>query len=58
MEGDRERCLDSGMDSYLSKPVEPKQLFQILDQFALLAEPDTPATPCSKSLKKKTAIKE
>jgi len=58
MKGDRERCLDSGMDGYLSKPVEPKQLYQTLDQFAVSTEPDTPATLCSKSPQEKAAIKE
>ncbi|MBI5936045.1 MAG: response regulator [Chloroflexi bacterium] len=34
MQGDRERCLDSGMDDYISKPLEPKVLFNVLDRWA------------------------
>jgi PAS domain S-box-containing protein len=34
MEGDRERCLDAGMDDYVSKPLEPKVLFSALDRWA------------------------
>ncbi len=30
MAGDRERCLDAGMDDYVSKPLEPKVLFNVL----------------------------
>ncbi|MDR0362396.1 MAG: response regulator [Planctomycetota bacterium] len=31
--GDRERCLRSGMDAYVSKPVNPRELENVLDQF-------------------------
>ena len=31
--GDRERFLEAGMDEYLSKPVEPNQLIQVLKKF-------------------------
>ena len=31
MKGDEERCLEAGMDAYISKPIQPKQLFEVLE---------------------------
>jgi len=37
MRGDRERCLEAGMDDYVSKPLEPKVLFSALDRWTRTA---------------------
>jgi len=34
MQGDRERCLAAGMDGYISKPIQARQLFEVLDEKA------------------------
>ncbi|MFW6053706.1 MAG: response regulator [Persicimonas sp.] len=34
MQGDRERALGAGMDDYLSKPLDPKRLYAILEEHA------------------------
>ena len=31
MKGDRESCLESGMDGYLAKPIQPRELFEVLE---------------------------
>jgi two-component system, sensor histidine kinase and response regulator len=33
MKGDRERCLESGMDDYLSKPIRVDALFALLEKY-------------------------
>ncbi|MGC2695337.1 MAG: response regulator, partial [Candidatus Angelobacter sp.] len=34
MKGDEERCLAGGMDGYLTKPLQAKELFAIIEKFA------------------------
>ena len=34
MKGDRERCLEAGMDGYVSKPMQAKELLEAIDRFA------------------------
>ena len=33
MSGDKERCLQAGMDDYIAKPIQPKQMFHVLSQW-------------------------
>jgi CheY-like chemotaxis protein len=32
MKGDRERCLAAGMDEYIAKPIQPKELYEAIDR--------------------------
>ncbi len=34
MKGDRERCLEAGMDGYVSKPLQPQELFEVVESLA------------------------
>ncbi len=33
LKGDRERCLEAGMDDYLPKPISPKSLLEKLERW-------------------------
>jgi CheY-like chemotaxis protein len=39
MVGDRERCLQAGMDGYLSKPIRAKELDELLDRYLAARRP-------------------
>jgi two-component system sensor histidine kinase/response regulator len=45
MTGDRERCLEAGMDGYISKPISPQELFEIIERLA--SPPPAAAAPTS-----------
>src|SRR5438876_3965690 len=36
MKGDRQRCLDAGMDDYVCKPIRSKELYDVVERFALV----------------------
>jgi two-component system sensor histidine kinase/response regulator len=37
MTGDRERCIQAGMDDYLTKPIRPQALMEMLERFSPVA---------------------
>ena len=39
MKGDRDSCLEAGMDGYISKPVNPKDLVSTVERLAQQARP-------------------
>ena len=39
MKGDRERCLEAGMDDYITKPLRTRELFEILDRLTAPGKP-------------------
>ncbi len=48
MKGDRERCMEAGMDGYLSKPISIEELDRVLDSFAERL-PETQTLPRSQA---------
>ncbi len=42
MKGDRERCLDSGMDDYVTKPIKREVVLEIIHKWILSKESDMP----------------
>ena len=54
----REQCFEQGMDGYLTKPIQPQELFDMLDRVQrvqddsrnlVVAAPDNPNIPCKRS---------
>ena len=35
MEGDKDMCLEAGMDGYIAKPIEKEKVFEIIENWAL-----------------------
>ena len=40
MPGDREECLEAGMDDYVSKPIESDELYEVVERYAPSPESD------------------
>jgi signal transduction histidine kinase/CheY-like chemotaxis protein/HPt (histidine-containing phosphotransfer) domain-containing protein len=45
MKGDRERCLQAGMDDYLAKPVEAREIAELLDRLQARSTPEPGGGP-------------
>jgi CheY-like chemotaxis protein len=50
MQGDREKCLEVGMDDYISKPIRVNELVRVLSQSQPTEEPPEPAPQTESAL--------
>jgi len=44
MKGDRDRCIGAGMDDYVTKPLEPKEVFAAIERWLQSSQSVTPIT--------------
>ncbi len=56
MKGDREKCLQWGMDDYISKPISPRKLAKVLEKWLPKAQVELP--PATDMASGKTAAEE
>jgi HPt (histidine-containing phosphotransfer) domain-containing protein len=58
MKGDRERCIEAGMDGYLSKPIRQQELDQVLDSYVIRERVDFTPPPEATPQEPSVATKE
>ena len=56
MKGDRERCLEAGMDGYISKPIRGRELEQVISQVAGASSPKTMEKPSQPTATAKDSV--
>jgi signal transduction histidine kinase/CheY-like chemotaxis protein len=56
MQGDRERCLEAGMDDYLAKPIRPEDFSRMLERFLEPAQSRLPQSAVHSLVKLGTAV--
>ncbi|MGA2039426.1 MAG: response regulator [Bryobacteraceae bacterium] len=47
MKGDQERCLEAGMDDYLSKPIQPEYMMEVIARVTSTADESAERVPAS-----------
>ena len=58
MKGDREKCLESGMDDYVSKPINVEELFGVIEKFSRKLKDHKKKKPFPSLKKTETVSKE
>ncbi len=60
LKGDRDRCLEAGMDDYVTKPIDPARLLEVLEKWLFaecaveLSIPPAPAAPAAEAVPAQT----